>query len=107
MAAIPAQYDPLPRTVRLDFLFARPLALTSAHRYGALTQLWAGTAASPETVNRKVRTLKLAPLVVVADAHTAQYLIPWGRVGAADPRCNNEATQRALYVWLEEQVEGF
>ncbi|KAJ7645249.1 NAD-binding protein [Mycena polygramma] len=52
--------------------------------YGALTQLWAGTTDAGASFGGK-------------------YLIPWARIGA-NPSINS-ASEKALWTWLEEQVE--
>ncbi|KAF8187405.1 NAD(P)-binding protein [Mycena galopus ATCC 62051] len=51
--------------------------------YGALTQLWAGTTDEGATFNGK-------------------YLYPWARMGV-NPS-TNPASEKALWIWLEEQV---
>ncbi|KAF8522624.1 NAD(P)-binding protein [Hysterangium stoloniferum] len=56
---------------------------------GPLSQLWAGT--MPEAEETAV----------------GAYLIPWARIGKADPRAANEATQDELKGYLEEQVRVF
>ncbi|KAJ7819388.1 hypothetical protein B0H14DRAFT_1357179 [Mycena olivaceomarginata] len=53
--------------------------------YGALTQLWAGTTDEGKTLGGK-------------------YLIPWARVGKANPIALDPETGKALWTWLEEQV---
>ncbi|KAJ6514336.1 NAD(P)-binding protein [Mycena vitilis] len=53
--------------------------------FGALTQLWAGTTDVGATLGGK-------------------YLIPWARVGTNPSR--NPASEKALWTWLEEQVEN-
>ncbi|KAF8158889.1 hypothetical protein K438DRAFT_1731914 [Mycena galopus ATCC 62051] len=53
--------------------------------YGALTQLWAGTTDEGKTLGGK-------------------YLIPWARVGKANPAALDPETGKALWTWLEEQV---
>ncbi|KAJ7611922.1 NAD(P)-binding protein [Mycena polygramma] len=53
--------------------------------YGALTQLWAGTTDVGATFGGK-------------------YLIPWARVGT-NPSAN-PTSEKALWTWLEEQVQG-
>ncbi|KAJ7675718.1 NAD(P)-binding protein [Mycena polygramma] len=53
--------------------------------YGALTQLWAGTTEEGKTLGGK-------------------YLIPWARVGKANPATADPETGKALWTWLEEQV---
>ncbi|KAJ6514358.1 NAD-binding protein [Mycena vitilis] len=52
--------------------------------FGALTPLWAGTTDIGTTLGGK-------------------HLIPWARVGANPSR--NPASEKALWTWLEEQVE--
>ncbi|KAF8512183.1 NAD-P-binding protein [Gautieria morchelliformis] len=56
--------------------------------FGAFTQLWAGTTREAEGVSGK-------------------YLIPWARVGKADPRAANEATQDELKGWLDLQLKEY
>ncbi|KAF8479916.1 NAD-P-binding protein [Gautieria morchelliformis] len=56
--------------------------------FGAFTQLWAGTTPEAEGVSGK-------------------YLIPWARVGKANPRAANEATQDELKGWLDLQVKEY
>ncbi|KAF8177007.1 hypothetical protein BJ912DRAFT_692851 [Pholiota molesta] len=53
--------------------------------YGALTQLWAGT------------TLECAEL-------NGQYLIPWARLGTANPAGTDPKLGAELWDWMEEQV---
>ncbi|KAJ6481461.1 NAD(P)-binding protein [Mycena vitilis] len=53
--------------------------------YGALTQLWAGTTDIGATFGGK-------------------YLIPWARMGT-NPSAN-PASEKALWTWLEEQVQA-
>ncbi|KAJ7927986.1 hypothetical protein B0H13DRAFT_2229089 [Mycena leptocephala] len=53
--------------------------------YGALTQLWAGTTEEGKTLGGK-------------------YLIPWARVGKANPAGEDPAVGKELWTWLEEQV---
>ncbi|KAJ7930497.1 NAD-P-binding protein [Mycena leptocephala] len=55
--------------------------------YGALTQLWAGTTDEGKTLGGK-------------------YLVPWARVGKANPAALDEAAATALWTWCEEQVAG-
>ncbi|KAF8512182.1 NAD-P-binding protein [Gautieria morchelliformis] len=55
---------------------------------GALTQLWAGT--TPE-----------------AEGISGKYLIPWARVGKANPPAYNEETQDKLKEWLEAELKGY
>ncbi|KAF7340389.1 NAD(P)-binding protein [Mycena venus] len=55
---------------------------------GAYTQLWAGTTATPEQIN-------------------AQYLIPWARIGKADPIASSSKLEEETMAWLKEQVKGF
>ncbi|TFL05015.1 hypothetical protein BDV98DRAFT_610706 [Pterulicium gracile] len=54
--------------------------------YGALTQLWAGTA--EETVK-----------------YNGDFLIPWARLGAVKPKAKDEKLGADLWTWLEEQVK--
>ncbi|KAJ7838636.1 NAD(P)-binding protein [Mycena olivaceomarginata] len=63
------------------------LALPPAHM-GAYTQLWAGTTATPELIN-------------------GQYLIPWARIGKADPSASGHRLEEETVAWLEEQIKGF
>jgi len=53
--------------------------------YGAITQLWAGTAPEAAQANGK-------------------YLIPWARTGKAVPESDDEALGKKLWEWLEDQV---
>ncbi|KAK7061205.1 NAD P-binding protein [Favolaschia claudopus] len=53
--------------------------------YGALTQLWAGTTEEGKTLGGK-------------------YLIPWARIGKANPAGLDPELGKALWAWLEEQV---
>ncbi|KAJ7601752.1 NAD(P)-binding protein [Roridomyces roridus] len=55
---------------------------------GALTQLWAGTMKEAEELN-------------------GGYLIPWARIGEMPPAAADLAAGKALWTWLEEQVERF
>ncbi|KAK7064982.1 NAD(P)-binding protein [Favolaschia claudopus] len=55
---------------------------------GAYTQLWAGTTAEPENINRK-------------------YLIPWARIGQADAIASNRELEDQMISWLKQKVEGF
>ncbi|KAJ7223493.1 NAD(P)-binding protein [Mycena pura] len=55
---------------------------------GAVTQLWAGTTASPAQI-------------------TGQYLIPWARIGRAAPIAANAAVEARLIAYLQEQIVGF
>ncbi|KAJ7476979.1 NAD-P-binding protein [Mycena galericulata] len=52
---------------------------------GALTQLYAGTTAAGAELNGK-------------------YLIPWARIGTANPVSQDEEVGKKLWAWLEEQV---
>ncbi|KAF4617328.1 hypothetical protein D9613_006134 [Agrocybe pediades] len=54
---------------------------------GALTQLYAGT--SPEGVD-----------------FNGKYLIPWARIGKPNPAAEDAALSKALWTWLEEQVQN-
>ncbi|KAJ7186568.1 NAD(P)-binding protein [Mycena filopes] len=60
-------------------------ALCHSSPAGALTQLWAGTAAAAASLNGK-------------------YLIPWARIGDPHPGTLNEETGAHLWQWLEDQV---
>ncbi|KAJ6585086.1 NAD-P-binding protein [Mycena capillaripes] len=55
--------------------------------YGALTQLWAGTTEEGKSLGGK-------------------YLIPWAREGKANPAGLDPEAGKALWTWLEEQVEN-
>ncbi|KAJ7493609.1 NAD(P)-binding protein [Mycena latifolia] len=55
---------------------------------GAYTQLWAGTTARPAEI-------------------TGQYLVPYARVGTADPLAASSALEKETIAYLEEQVKGF
>ncbi|KAF8195292.1 hypothetical protein K438DRAFT_1760948 [Mycena galopus ATCC 62051] len=55
---------------------------------GAFTQLWGATLATPEQIN-------------------GQYLIPWGKVGKADPRTANQKLEDQALKYIREQIEGF
>jgi len=65
--------------------FFVPLVLHSVS-HGALTQLWAGTSAEAVTFN-------------------GMYLIPWARIGEPRPDTQDPEMGKALWTWLEEQVE--
>ncbi|KAF5315257.1 hypothetical protein D9619_006956 [Psilocybe cf. subviscida] len=53
--------------------------------FGALTQLWAGTSPEGTSMNGK-------------------YLIPWARVGKANPVGEDPQLAGELWKWLDEQV---
>ncbi|KAJ7642051.1 NAD-P-binding protein [Roridomyces roridus] len=55
---------------------------------GALTQLWAGTMKAAEGLN-------------------GGWLIPWARIGTMPPAAADPAAGKALWTWLEEQVDRF
>ncbi|KAF7328394.1 Short-chain dehydrogenase/reductase family protein [Mycena venus] len=55
---------------------------------GALTQLWAATVATPAQI-------------------TAQYLVPWGKVGKADKRTLNTKLEDEVIAYIREQIKGF
>ncbi|KAF7327166.1 Short-chain dehydrogenase/reductase family protein [Mycena kentingensis (nom. inval.)] len=55
---------------------------------GALTQLWAGTAAEPNSINGK-------------------YLEPWARISKPDKRAKNVELRKEVMTYLAKQVEGF
>ncbi|KAF8509028.1 NAD(P)-binding protein [Hysterangium stoloniferum] len=57
--------------------------------FGPLSQLWAGT--MPEAEETAV----------------GAYLVPWARIGNADPRAANVATQDELKAYLEDQIRVF
>ncbi|TFY80286.1 hypothetical protein EWM64_g3722 [Hericium alpestre] len=56
--------------------------------HGALTQLWGGTA--PETAD-----------------YNGKFLIPWARLGKANPATEDPKAGEKLWNWLEEQVKDF
>ncbi|KAF9485786.1 NAD(P)-binding protein [Pholiota conissans] len=53
--------------------------------YGALTQLWAGTTPEGAELN-------------------GQYLIPWARIGTANPAGTDPKLGTEMWNWMEEQV---
>ncbi|KAJ7612630.1 hypothetical protein FB45DRAFT_302098 [Roridomyces roridus] len=55
---------------------------------GALTQLWAGTVATPAQI-------------------TGEYLVPWGQVGKPDKRTTNGKLEEEVIGFLKEQIQGF
>ncbi|KAI0309863.1 hypothetical protein OF83DRAFT_1071382, partial [Amylostereum chailletii] len=55
---------------------------------GALTQLWAGT--SPEGAE-----------------FNGKYLVPWARLGEANPPTQDPKTGERLWEWLEEQCAKY
>ncbi|KAJ7323673.1 NAD(P)-binding protein [Mycena albidolilacea] len=61
---------------------------TDLQNMGAYTQLWAGTTATPEQIN-------------------GQYLIPWARIGKADPSASSHRLEEDTIAWLKEQIKGF
>jgi len=61
--------------------------ITYQPKYGALTQLWAGTAPWGATMNGK-------------------YLRPWARLGYPHPDSQDPELGKQLWTWLEEQVEN-
>jgi len=71
---------PIERVISMGFL--HPVKM------GPLSQLWAGT--MPDAEN-----------------HVGGYLVPWARLGSADPRSANEQLQDELKVYLEKQVSDF
>ncbi|KAJ7096996.1 hypothetical protein C8R43DRAFT_262420 [Mycena crocata] len=56
--------------------------------FGAYTQLWGGTVATPAQI-------------------TGQYLVPWGKIGTPDKRALDTKLEAAVITYLKEQVEGF
>jgi hypothetical protein len=73
--------------------------------YGALTQLWAGTTDEGKTLGGKVRFVRSLFFFAFDRANEiSQYLIPWARVGKANPIALDPETGKALWTWLEEQV---
>ncbi|GJJ10480.1 hypothetical protein Clacol_004706 [Clathrus columnatus] len=61
---------------------------TELQRFGSINQLWAGI--MPEAENA-----------------VGAYIIPWARIGKADPRSDNEELQEQLRAYLEEQIRPF
>ncbi|EJU00112.1 NADP-binding protein [Dacryopinax primogenitus] len=59
-----------------------------ADPYGAITQLYAGTAPEAQSLN-------------------GQYLIPWARPATARKDTEDEAAGKALWEWIQEQVKDF
>ncbi|KAF7367063.1 Short-chain dehydrogenase/reductase family protein [Mycena sanguinolenta] len=55
---------------------------------GAYTQLWGATVADGDAIN-------------------GQYLIPWGKIGKADPRAANKTLENEVIDYVKEQVKGF
>ncbi|KAJ7587945.1 NAD(P)-binding protein [Mycena floridula] len=55
-------------------------------KWGALTQLYAGTCAEGESFNGK-------------------FLVPWARVGKAAPSTSDPENGRKLWEWMEQQVK--
>ncbi|KAJ7809844.1 NAD-P-binding protein [Mycena olivaceomarginata] len=55
---------------------------------GAYTQLWGATVATPAQI-------------------TAQYLIPWGKVGKADKRTKDTKLEGEVIAYIRAQLEGF
>ncbi|KAF7308854.1 hypothetical protein MKEN_01085300 [Mycena kentingensis (nom. inval.)] len=62
--------------------------------YGALTQLYAGTAVDGAQLNGKL----------MFDRLHRQYLIPWARVGKPHPQTQDPKLGAELWSWLEEQI---
>ncbi|TFK40853.1 hypothetical protein BDQ12DRAFT_680150 [Crucibulum laeve] len=54
--------------------------------FGPLTQLWAGTSVEGADFNGK-------------------YLVPWARIGKANPKTEDPGLGKALWEWFEEQVQ--
>ncbi|KAG8680412.1 hypothetical protein FRC09_018264, partial [Ceratobasidium sp. 395] len=78
-------------------------ALLSPTPYGALTQLYAGTAPEGAQLSGKVRFLRLTNWDDAFDV--SQHLIPWARVDKARADTLDEEAGRKLWSWLEEQVK--
>ncbi|KAJ7612595.1 hypothetical protein FB45DRAFT_1036817 [Roridomyces roridus] len=57
-------------------------------RMGALTQLWAGTVATPAQI-------------------AGEYVVPWGKIGKPDKRTTNAKVEVDVISFLKEQIEGF
>ncbi|KAF7367065.1 Short-chain dehydrogenase/reductase family protein [Mycena sanguinolenta] len=55
---------------------------------GAYTQLWGATVADGEAINGK-------------------YLVPWGKLGKADPRSADKMLENEVIAYLQQQVKGF
>jgi len=55
---------------------------------GAITQLWGGTAPQAAELNGK-------------------FLIPWARVGPANPKTQDTALGAKLWEWLEDKTKGY
>ncbi|KAI1790007.1 NAD(P)-binding protein [Ganoderma leucocontextum] len=57
-------------------------------RFGALTQLFAGT--MPEAIN-----------------YNGEFMIPWARLGKCRPEAYDDAVGERLWKWLEDEVKSF
>ncbi|KAI5476221.1 short-chain dehydrogenase/reductase SDR family protein [Pseudohyphozyma bogoriensis] len=68
--------------------FRLHMALFFDVHMGSWTQLWGGT--SPE-----------------GDDLSGKYLIPWARVGVADPRASNEETIAEMRTWLHDELKSY
>ncbi|KAJ7675280.1 NAD-P-binding protein [Mycena rosella] len=55
---------------------------------GAYTQLWGATVATPAQI-------------------TAQYLVPWGKVGKADKRASSTKLEEEVVAYIKEQIKDF
>ncbi|KAJ7675265.1 NAD-binding protein [Mycena rosella] len=55
---------------------------------GAYTQLWGATIATPAQI-------------------TAQYLVPWGKVGKADKRASSTKLEEEVVAYIKDQIKGF
>ncbi|KIM40868.1 hypothetical protein M413DRAFT_27993 [Hebeloma cylindrosporum] len=69
----------------LEWLLINPFLYPA--KYGALTHLWAGTSTEGVELGGK-------------------YLIPWARVGTANPVAQDAKLAADLWKWFEEQVEN-
>lgn len=80
--------------------------ITYPASYGALTQLWAGTAPEAESLNGAVSLrLSSSPSAsALTSVRCSQYLVPWARVGAASAAAQDGALAKKLWGWLEEQA---
>ena len=59
------------------------------HSYGAFNLLWAGTMPEAEQAAGAV-----SARLNVSISSISKYIIPWARIGKADPRSDNEGISR-------------
>ncbi|KAJ6464066.1 NAD(P)-binding protein [Mycena sanguinolenta] len=71
-----------------SFLHMASAMLSYPAPMGAYTQLWGATVADGEAINGK-------------------YLVPWGKLGQADPRSADKALESEVIAYLQEQVKSF